>query len=421
MGLRYNLERSFDTAALHAGADGNQAAQSAFETLQARYAVLAGVHKTTDAALGQPQVALVTNRVEALVLAICTAAAAAGEWREQTAHAALTRDAHVLLDAEMNEDLAAELEARLDKFAADGVVQLTYERIEVSNFPEYSRSCSCGAQVIIWLVQTLSDNGKSASDLARMGRAAKEQGATLIVDQTNAGSYLCRPVAKGAHLVVESFALVDHSETCEQSVAELATELTCVAVGSKQLATALKVCCTAQAPIQPSVVQAKQLLDILETSSLVSEAQNDNALALARYLEAHPQIAWVRYAGIKDDPMHAPARASLSHGMGRHIVFALIGSGIQSGSDAPAPQNMSAPDQPSTSGSPDALAFIHTRFANELSLISQANSVLAARASRATSITLTTHGEISLFVGLENLSDLIDDLEQAFISCASRV
>ena len=53
------------------------------------------------------------------------------------------------------------------------------------------------------------------------------------------------------------------------------------------------------------------ILQGLETLALRMERHCDNALAVARYLQQHPQVAWVKYAGLADNPEHALARRYL--------------------------------------------------------------------------------------------------------------
>ncbi len=55
------------------------------------------------------------------------------------------------------------------------------------------------------------------------------------------------------------------------------------------------------------------------------ERHCDNALAVARYLQQHPQVAWVKYAGLADNPEHALARRCLGR------PAAILSFGIQGG------------------------------------------------------------------------------------------
>ena len=56
------------------------------------------------------------------------------------------------------------------------------------------------------------------------------------------------------------------------------------------------------------------LLQGLETLSLRAERHSQNALALARWLEAHPKVSWVSYTGLQSHPSHALAKTLLREG-----------------------------------------------------------------------------------------------------------
>lgn len=63
----------------------------------------------------------------------------------------------------------------------------------------------------------------------------------------------------------------------------------------------------------------------LETLSLRVQRSVDNALALAQYLENHPQVEWVSYPGLSSHPSHAHAKKVLHHGFGAVLSFGIKG------------------------------------------------------------------------------------------------
>ena len=67
----------------------------------------------------------------------------------------------------------------------------------------------------------------------------------------------------------------------------------------------------------------------LETLPLRIVRHSENALAVAKWLQKHPKVAWVRYPGLPGDPSHANATRYLQHGFGGMVVF-----GIKGGSEA---------------------------------------------------------------------------------------
>ena len=67
----------------------------------------------------------------------------------------------------------------------------------------------------------------------------------------------------------------------------------------------------------------------LEGAALVELADRDNALALARWLQQHPDVAWVSFPGLEQHPYHQRARRYLRNGFGAVLSF-----GIRGGLDA---------------------------------------------------------------------------------------
>ena len=67
------------------------------------------------------------------------------------------------------------------------------------------------------------------------------------------------------------------------------------------------------------------LLQGLETLSLRVQRHVDNALDLARWLKTHPDVAWVDYPGLEDNPYHALAKKYLRHGFGGVLTFGVRG------------------------------------------------------------------------------------------------
>lgn len=68
------------------------------------------------------------------------------------------------------------------------------------------------------------------------------------------------------------------------------------------------------------------LLKGLETLSLRVQRHVDNALELARWLEARDDVNWVNYAGLENHPTHANALKYLKHGFGGVLTFGAKGS-----------------------------------------------------------------------------------------------
>ena len=137
----------------------------------------------------------------------------------------------------------------------------------------------------------------------------------------------------------------------------------------------------------------------LETLHLRLERHSSNALAIARYLELHPAVAWVNYPGLESSPWHEIANRVLTgRGYGGILSF-----GLKAGREA---------------GS----AFVESlELFSHLANIGDAKSLVIHNAS--TTHSQLTEGElrsagvapeaVRLSVGIEHIDDLIADLDQA--------
>jgi methionine-gamma-lyase len=148
-------------------------------------------------------------------------------------------------------------------------------------------------------VETLANPGFPLADLAAI--AATKGGGLLIVDNTFASPALCRPLEHGADLVCESATkyLNGHHDVTAGAVA-----------GRGELVAAA----------HAHLVQSGAVLDPfpafllrrgLKTLTLRVERQSRNALAVARFLEAHPKVARVLYTGLGSFPQHELAQRQL--------------------------------------------------------------------------------------------------------------
>lgn len=165
-------------------------------------------------------------------------------------------------------------------------------------------------------------------DLAALAAAAHRHGVPLIVDNTVATPILCRPFEHGADIVVHSltkyigghgtsiggivvdsgkfpwadnkarFPLLNtpdpsyHGVTYTEAFGPAAFIGRCRVVPLRNTGAAL------------SPFNAFLILQGLETLALRMERHTENALKVAHYLQNHPQVAWVKYAGLPDHPEH---------------------------------------------------------------------------------------------------------------------
>lgn len=79
--------------------------------------------------------------------------------------------------------------------------------------------------------------------------------------------------------------------------------------------------------MESSPFAAFQLIQGIETLSLRAERHAQNTLALAKWLEKNPYVAWVSYPGLESHPSHELAKRYLTKGFGGVLSFGVKGGG----------------------------------------------------------------------------------------------
>lgn len=254
-------------------------------------------------------------------------------------------------------------------------------------------------------------------EVAAIGR---EYGIPIMIDNTFATPYLCRPFEWGANIVVHSTTkfigghgtaiggmIVDggnfewannprfpNFNTPDDSYHGLVySNLGALAFILKTRVQILRDIGACQTPMNSFL-----FLQGLETLSLRMERHTKNAQAVAKFLEGHSKIKWVTYPGLESHPDYAAARKYLPLGAG-----AILGFGIEGGLEA------------------------GRNFINNLKLFSHLANVGDAK-SLAIHPASTTHSQLNpdeqeiagvtpdfvrLSIGLEDIEDILWDLEQA--------
>ena len=141
------------------------------------------------------------------------------------------------------------------------------------------------------------------------------------------------------------------------------------------------------------------LIQGIETLSLRVQRHVDNALAIALWLEKHPQVKAVNYPGLSSSKYHGLARKYLKNGYGGVLSFHIKG-----GKDAADAfiDNLKLISHLANVGDAKTL-IIHPASTSHLQL--------SAEEQKASGV---IPGSIRLSVGIEHLDDIKDDLEQAF-------
>ncbi len=264
----------------------------------------------------------------------------------------------------------------------------------------------------------------NVTDLAALAAVAHAHGIPLIVDNTVPSPYLCRPFEHGADIVVHSltkylgghgtsiggvivdsgkFPWAEHKERFkrlnEPDVSYHGVVYT-EALGAAAYIGRARVVPLRNMGAALSPMNAFQILQGIETLALRMDRICTNAVKVARYLQNHPKVSWINYAGLPDHTDHGLVNKYMGGRASGIISFGLkAADSLQAGARFQ-----------------DALQ-LFTRLVN----IGDAKSLACHPAS-------TTHRQLNaaelekagvkpdmvrLSIGIEHIDDLIADLEQS--------
>ncbi|MDX2159372.1 MAG: O-acetylhomoserine aminocarboxypropyltransferase [Hyphomicrobiaceae bacterium] len=272
------------------------------------------------------------------------------------------------------------------------------------------------------MIESIANPGGVVVDIAAISAIAKKAGVPLIVDNTLASPYLCRPKEHGADIIVHSLTkfmgghgnsiagvIVDcgtfdwaksgkkyptltapnasyNGMVLAETFGDFAFAIACRVMGLRDLGPAI------------SPFNAFMILTGIETLPLRMERHCANALAVARHLEKHTSVAWVNYAGLESNQFYAIHKRICPAGAGAVFTFGLKG-GYEAG----------------------------VKFVGALELFSHLANIGDTR-SLVIHPASTTHSQLTkeqraaagagddvvrLSIGLEDAADIIADLDQA--------
>ncbi|MGA0407732.1 MAG: O-acetylhomoserine aminocarboxypropyltransferase/cysteine synthase family protein [Limisphaerales bacterium] len=271
--------------------------------------------------------------------------------------------------------------------------------------------------------ETVSNPGLDVADIEAIAKIAHDHGLPLIVDATFSTPYLQRPIDHGADIVIHSltkwlgghgngiggivvdsgkfdwksdkFPLMTEPEASYHGVrwAHDLGDLSPLAYILRMRVIPLR---NLGSCISPD--NAWNFLQGIETLPLRMERHCDNALALAKHLKDHPGVDWVRYPSLEGDKNNALADKYLGGKGGSMVVF-----GIKGGKEAGSKfiENCKLFSHLANVGDAKSLA-IHPA--------TTTHSQLPAEAQLAGGITPEL---VRLSVGIENIQDIIEDVDQA--------
>ncbi|WP_319520001.1 O-acetylhomoserine aminocarboxypropyltransferase [uncultured Martelella sp.] len=271
-------------------------------------------------------------------------------------------------------------------------------------------------------IESLANPGGTFVDIAAIARVAHDHGLPLIVDNTMATPYLVRPFEHGADIVVHSLTkflgghgnsmggilidggTFDWSKTGRYPMlstprAEYNGLVLHEAFGTMAFALGARVLSLRDLGPAISPFNAFMLSTGIETLPLRMQRHCDNALAVAKWLKQSDKVAWVSYPGLEDDENHDLQQRYAPKGAGAVFTFGLTG-GYEAGK-----------------------TFVEgLELFSHLANIGDTKSLVIHPAST-THAQLTTEQQIAagagpdvvrLSVGIEDVTDIIADLEQAF-------
>ncbi|WP_248928350.1 trans-sulfuration enzyme family protein [Paenibacillus hamazuiensis] len=242
-------------------------------------------------------------------------------------------------------------------------------------------------------VETPSNPKLTVLDLRMIAAVAKEHRIPLIVDNTFMTPYLQRPLELGADVVVHSATkyMNGHGDVLAGFV-----------VGSKDVVSFIRKRIAGDLGQNLNAWESFLILRGLKTMGLRVRAHCENAMKVAAFLQGHPLVKCVYYPGLPTHPQHELAKRQM-RGMGGIVSFEIIG-GLEAG----------------------------RRFINGLRLAMISFSLgdpetLVQHPATMTHFSIPceerqqfgiSDGLIRLSVGLEDVSDIIADLDQALSLCS---
>jgi len=275
-------------------------------------------------------------------------------------------------------------------------------------------------------IESIANPGGIVTDIEAIARIAHRAGVPLIVDNTLATPYLCRPFEHGADVIVHSLtkfigghgnsiggAIVDggtfnwsregrypmlseprpeyHGMKLHETFGNFAFAIACRVLGLRDLGPAI------------SPFNAFMFLTGIETMPLRMQRHCENALAVAEWLSGHEEVTWVSYAGLPGDRYHNLAKRYTPRGAGAVLTF-----GLRGGHEAGIRLVQSVK------------LFSHlANLGDTRSLIIHPSSTTHSQLEEPAKIAAGAGPDVvRLSVGIEDIADIIADLDQALQQAA---
>lgn len=237
-------------------------------------------------------------------------------------------------------------------------------------------------------IETPANPTMDITDLKACVELAKEKGILLVVDNTFCSPYLQKPLDFGADIVFHSMTkfINGHADIVAGMIVAKDKDLY-----ARLRMTMVYTGCN----MDPH--QAFMVLRGIKTLSIRIDRAQENAMKVAIFLEKHPNVAWIKYPGLKSHPQFELASTQMN-GYGSMISFGLKG-GFDSGKKLL--DNVH-------------LALLAVSLGGVETLIQHPSSMTHSKVSVESKLKAgITDDLIRLSVGIENVFDIIQDLKQA--------
>jgi O-succinylhomoserine sulfhydrylase len=242
----------------------------------------------------------------------------------------------------------------------------------------------------ILYIETPTNPAVDILDLEVIGQIAKKHHLIYIVDNCFATPYVQKPIEFGADLVI-------HSAT--KLIDGQGRVLGGVTVGNKELMREIYLFARNTGPAM-SPFNAWVLSKSLETLAIRVEKHAENALKVAEFLETQAKVTLVKYPFLKSHPQYAIAKKQMK--LGGNIVAFEIKGGIEAG--------RSFLDR-------IKMCSLSANLGDTRTIVTHPSSTTHGRLSEKDRLAVgITKGLVRVSVGLENVADILEDLEQALNS-----
>lgn len=196
--------------------------------------------------------------------------------------------------------------------------------------------------------ETIGNPAIDVLDIEAVAQIAHDNGLPLVIDNTFASPYLCRPFEHGADIAIHSATkfigghgtsiggiIVDSGKfnwdngkfpgLVEPDPSYHGISYT-NDVGEAAYITKARVQLLRDLGSAVSPYNVHEFLIGLETLHLRMERHSENALKIAQFLDQHPKVTWVNYPGLENNKYHSLAKKYLSKGQGAILTFGVDGS-----------------------------------------------------------------------------------------------